>query len=158
MPILYIMCGVPGVGKSTYVKNHCSDDFEKWVSRDAIRFSLVKETEPYFSKETLVYNIFIQEIIKGLEDDCNVYADATHLTKASRSKLLRRIPKGLYDEVHLIWLKADISVCLYQNELRKGTRAYVDPKAIKRMHYGIEEPSLDEGIDEIEIIKVVPAR
>ena len=50
---LFVMVGVPGSGKSTFLK----ENFEgkgnvKIVSRDAIRFSFVKPDEPYFSKES----------------------------------------------------------------------------------------------------------
>ena len=58
---LYVICGVPGTGKSTFCKNHLTmfGDNVKYVSRDDIRFSIVKENEEYFSHETEVFNKFI---------------------------------------------------------------------------------------------------
>lgn len=47
MATLYVICGIPGSGKSTWIKNHTSSEI--LVSRDAIRFDMVKEDEPYFS-------------------------------------------------------------------------------------------------------------
>ena len=40
--ILYISCGAPGAGKTTYLKSHIGTN-EQLVSRDDIRFSLLQE-------------------------------------------------------------------------------------------------------------------
>ena len=50
---LYVICGVPGTGKSTFCKNHLTmfGDDVKYVSRDDIRFSIVKEDEEYFEEQ-----------------------------------------------------------------------------------------------------------
>lgn len=153
MSKLYLMCGIPGSGKSTFIMNHIEEDSQVWISRDAIRYELVKPDEPYFSKETLVFNTFVDMICKALDDDYEVFADATHLNPASRRKLLNRIPKHLYDELAIIWVKVDPSVAVAQNEKRKGTRAYVPPKEIKKMHYSFSVPTFDEGFDEIIIVE-----
>lgn len=52
MSTLYILCGPSGCGKSTW-RNEFIKDYNNrihYVSRDEIRFSLVKEGEDYFSK------------------------------------------------------------------------------------------------------------
>ena len=46
---LIMMMGCPGVGKSTFVKEHCPEHIDTYVSRDDIRFSIVREDEEYFS-------------------------------------------------------------------------------------------------------------
>lgn len=38
---LYIMCGCPGSGKTTYAKKYLINDNTVYVSRDDIRFSLL---------------------------------------------------------------------------------------------------------------------
>ena len=48
MAILYLTCGCPGSGKSTWVQKHMNPETDKWVSRDAIRFSLLGEKDDYF--------------------------------------------------------------------------------------------------------------
>ena len=50
MSTLYVMCGVPGCGKSTWCKNNVPED-AVYVSRDEVRFSMLKPTDAYFSKE-----------------------------------------------------------------------------------------------------------
>ena len=91
---LWLMCGAPGSGKSYFAKNILAND-EHWfyISRDEIRFQILKNDEEYFSHETDVYDCFvkrIQSIICTIEQG-NIIADATHLNKASRMKLLNRL-------------------------------------------------------------------
>ena len=71
MKCLYVMCGVPGSGKSTFIKNHLfdfveSEDYVVVVSRDDIRFSLLNTDEAisedkYFSKEDEVWEKYIKD-------------------------------------------------------------------------------------------------
>ena len=73
MSKLYVACGIPGSGKSTYLANYVKSHYTnklsnmyKIVSRDAIRFSLLKEGDDYFSCEREVFNTFIKEIFNTL--------------------------------------------------------------------------------------------
>ena len=84
---LYIVMGTPGSGKSTWIQNHL-DEHSVWVSRDDVRFSMVAEDEEYFSKEKQVFKEYTRRINNALENGYDVFADATHLNKASRNKLL----------------------------------------------------------------------
>ena len=148
---LYLTMGQPGAGKSTYIKNHIKDN-EVYISRDTIRFSMVKENEPYFSKEKEVFNEFIRQINEALNKGYTVFADATHLNKSSRTKVLREIT-AKRSETNVIWIQTDLETSLQQNEYRKGTRAYVPEENIKRMYYSIEEPVAEEGINKVYCIK-----
>ena len=49
MKRIYILMGTPAAGKSTFLKKIKNGLI---VSRDAIRFSLLKEGEDYFAHET----------------------------------------------------------------------------------------------------------
>ena len=66
---LYLMVGAPGSGKSTYANNFINTYGKpiKVVSRDAIRFSLLNDGAPYFSKEKDVFSKFTKEINEGVE-------------------------------------------------------------------------------------------
>lgn len=148
---LIILVGIAGSGKSTWIKNHFTSfpGYTKVVSRDEIRFSLVKDDEEYFSHETEVYNKFIEEIKDGLKHCDTTIADATHINEASRAKLLRALGNSLKDvKVIAVVLKPSLQVALAQNAQREG-RKLVPRGQVRRMWYQFTKPTLEEGFDEI---------
>jgi predicted kinase len=148
---LYVLVGVPGSGKSTWIANHQAAFKHpyKVVSRDKIRFSLLKENEDYFSKEKETYNQYIKEIKENLNDGYDVFADATHLNRGSRTKLLRALRESLKDiTVEAIVINVSLKTALKQNNLRTG-RELVPEDAIRRMYNQFSIPSFDEGFDKI---------
>jgi len=144
--ILYLSCGVPGSGKSTFLKEMKSED-EIIVSRDEIRFSLLKPGEDYFSHEHEVYARFLRNITNNIRLGHNVYADATHLTEKSRYTLL----KHLYNrgcnpsEIDAIYFNVPLETCLERNEARLGTAAYVPPHQVRQMYSSFSPPMYYEG-------------
>lgn len=148
---LIIMCGAPGSGKSTWVERNFMSfsGYTKVVSRDQIRFSILKDDEDYFAHENEVYNKFIEEIKDGLENCNTTIADATHINVYSRTKLLRSLGKSLKGiKVKAIAMKPSLNICLDRNEKREG-RSRVPRSQLRRMYYSFDMPSLDEGFDEI---------
>ena len=150
---LYLMMGCAGAGKSTYLKTRFVER-PTIISRDEIRFSLVKEDEEYFSKEKEVYREFISQIKNGLIFSNEVFADATHLNEMSRAKTLRALGEALKNvEVNIIWVRVPLKVALEQNEKRKGTRAYVPQSVIRRMYSQITPPTKEEGFNHIYVFE-----
>lgn len=154
MKKLFLMCGLPGAGKSTWLKNHIDtiEGVNVVVSRDAIRFVFVNPDEEYFSKEKEVFARFVEDGKNALSYADNVFMDATHISTYSRSKILRALGKSLKDvEINIIVIKSSMEECLEQNELREGTRSYVPRAAIRRMGGQFELPELSEGFNKIYI-------
>ena len=150
------MCGVPGSGKSTFAKNELLKYGTVYVSRDEIRFELVKPNEEYFSKENLVFNTFVRKIIEGLQSGQDVIADATHLNSKSRSKLLFRLFSYLEDtEIVAVVMRTSLDTCLNQNELRRGTRAYVPRSQVRRMYSQFSEPDFKECNGLFDLIYII---
>ncbi len=152
MSDLYIMMGQPGSGKSTFLKQAHFGCTYKIISRDAIRFSIVKENEPYFKKEKQVFKEFITQINQAAEEVDIVVADATHLNRASRKKLTNSINKELFNSINVIWIKTSLEESLARNAKRAGTRACVPEDVIRNMYNNIESPTKEEGFDFIFII------
>lgn len=146
---LFLMCGCPGSRKSSFLSMFCKlnkINYEKHVvSRDLIRFSIVSEDEEYFSKEKEVFKLFVNEIKYQINFNNYCFADATHLNKSSRMKLINFIGKSFLKDVNVIPLFVSVSeeVALYGNNLRKGTRAYVPEEAIIRMKHSFSDPAHD---------------
>ena len=152
---LWILVGMPGSGKSYWVANH-KDYFPGScvsVSRDTIRFILVKEDEPYFSKEKKVFEKFVENIKVGLCYYDNTIADATHINPSSRGKLLRALGDSLKDvEINAIVIDTCLAKCLEQNAMREG-RKLVPETAIRNMFSNFSMPTLEEGFDNIYIYR-----
>lgn len=142
-PILYISCGVPGSGKTTFLNEHYAPN-EVVISRDEIRFSILKPDQDYFQMEDKVFDLFVDKIIYNLMQGKNVYADATHLNRSSRNKLIWTIDcrkPNLLTHIEAIYFDIPIDVCLERNEKRKDTKAYTPRGIIRRMYSQLEKPN-----------------
>lgn len=145
---LYIMVGLSGAGKSEFVKQHLLKGQEWWyVSRDEIRFSLLKEEDNYFAKEDEVYQKFIKDIIKGIKnrDIYYIIADATHISWGARNKLLTNLKNNVdIDKLDIIpiMMNTDVAECLRRNAQREG-RACVPDKVIRTMAKALTDPVTD---------------
>lgn len=145
MSKLLLLCGVPASGKSTWAKNFIAKNNAVLVSRDAIRFSLLKEGEDYFSHEKEVtetfYKMIYNFLLEGQFD--YVLADATHNNSRSRVSALTNIGAHLIEDVEIIpvYFDVPIEVCKKRNANRKGLER-VPEEVIDRMGRQRTCPSL----------------
>lgn len=144
---LWLMCGAPGSGKSWFAKNKLMKGYGwDYISRDEVRFSMVKDNEDYFSHETAVFNEFVEKIAIALDwGHDNVIADATHLNWGSRRKLLKALSKNcVLEDVDIIpvVIEAKLEDIFEHNKLRDG-RARVPEETIRRMYRNISDPAKD---------------
>ena len=160
---LYILCGIPGCGKTSWTRNkmkeNTSSTDQKWVcvSRDEVRFSIIKEEDDYFSKEKQVFQEFVNRICGNLSDAwiTNVIADATHLNEISRDKLInaiRRKRPNLPLHITMVYFDIPLEVCKFRNAKREG-RARVPDNVMDKMYQQLEFPKLREGLERIEIVR-----
>lgn len=118
----------------------------EYISRDEIRFSIVKNEEEYFSHEKEVFHKFAERIASALIwDTDDVVADATHLNWGSRRKFLEALKKYVpLEEVDVIPVVIDAKLkdILERNALRDG-RARVPEETIRRMRASMSDPEKD---------------
>ena len=147
---LYILSGVPGCGKSTWARKMVENDNSiEIVSRDKIRFSMVKEENGYFSQEDKVFNRYVEDIILSLLNLMNTatIADATQVNAISRAKLVMAIQKRWPDfenevDIIIVYFHVPFETCVARNNTRTG-REYVPMDAMKRMNRQHELPAIE---------------
>ena len=142
---LWLLVGIPGSGKSTWVREQLDSECKHWISRDAIRFEVVQEGEEYFSKEKKVFGLFASAVQADIDSDfiTDIYVDATHLNEASREKLLGRLKNLDKVNINAVVFDIPLEVCLERNAQRTG-RAYVPETAIHNMYKNLTDPAYDK--------------
>ena len=152
---LWLTVGVPGSGKSTYIKTKIKNSDSVWCSRDNIRFSLLGPKDDYFAKEKLVWRTWISAIQDCIDDPNSaedIYVDATHLTQKARTKVLNELDVKNVN-INCIYFNVPLNVCIERNAHRSG-RAKVPESVIENMYKSLEKPSFYEEYEYNEIITI----
>ena len=143
---IFLMCGIPGSGKSTWAEGQAEILGEEAcvISRDKIRFSLIKDGEDYFKREGIVFAQFVKEINDCISNGVPyIFIDATHISIASRAKILNRLRVPSWVALSIQVFNTSLETCLKRNACRTG-RALVPADSIKNMARSFTEPTLEE--------------
>ena len=147
---LWLTSGVPASGKTTWVKKNFPNT--PYVSRDEVRFSILKEDEDYFAHEDEVFEVFVRKIQNSLDSFNECIADATHLSEKSRNKLLNKL--SLEDtDIIILNFEVPIETLIERNEQRSG-RSYVPKSVIRRMFYQFQPATQNEKYKYKDIITI----
>ena len=152
---LFLLCGCPGCGKSTWARQRVGKYGGYHISRDEIRFALLDERGgDYFDYENEVVRTFINKINELLDNDeqcIDIYVDATHLTRSSRNQIMRQL--HLNDACKIaVWFDIPLEVCQYRNKQRTG-RARVPTETVESMYNRTSRPS-KRDFDEVWTINM----
>lgn len=150
MKKLYILIGIPGSGKSTWLKH------QPWL-KDAIIISSDNHIDQYAESIGKTYNTVYKEYIKTAEklvkhdiniamtSDSDVVFDQTNLTSKGRIKKLNMF-KNHY-KIAVVFKKLDDEELF--NRLKSRPNKHISKHTIEKMKTMYEIPSMDEGFDEI---------
>ena len=144
-PILILLCGIPGSGKTTYAEK-IKNSYTYHLSSDAIRKELYGD-ENIQGNPSDVFALMQDRAIMLLNNGFDVIYDATNITRKDRANIIAKCPKVAQIECHIVW--APIEICIERDASRKRT---VGKEVIDRMLKRFQAPYYDEGIDEIEVI------
>ena len=148
-PILWVMVGLSGSGKSTIAKKIADDNPNTAiVSSDNIREELTGDYEDQKHNEE-VFTVFYDRTRKNLENKQNIIADATNLTIKSRRAILSKV-NGLDIEKICVIIPKTFEKC--KDNLHREHPVPVDvlDKQIRRFQI----PFMEEGWDEICIYDI----
>ena len=145
-PVLVLLVGIPGSGKTTYAEKYIKKHTNAvHLSSDLIRNELWGD-EATQGDNNEVFSLMHSRAIEALNNGQSVVYDATNVTRKDRSYIIAICPKFVKIEVHIVW--APIEICIERDAARERTvgKAVID-KMLKRF----QAPYYDEGIDEIII-------
>ena len=144
IPILYIMVGLPGSGKSHIAEELAKENNAVIYSMDDIRGKLCGDVEDQ-SRNDEVFGIWVKKIRTALKHGQNVIADATNITKSGRRSFLAMFDRIPHQTIAHVAYK-EIDDCLIDNLDKPHP---VPPDVIYRMASKFSYPTKAEGFDEI---------
>jgi predicted kinase len=157
-PVLYMLVGLPGSGKSTYSEKNLGPALQ--LARDFFYYStdyhidrIAKDHgltyddvfEDNIKDATAVMNLFLAEAIKSKRD---VIWDQTNLTVNSRRKKLARFPPE-YRKVAIVF---EVPEDVLNERLAGRPGKTIPPHIISSMRNTYVAPTFDEGFNYIVII------
>ena len=163
-PILYLMIGLPGAGKSTYTKRRTdamiasADEVRReWFGDAGLQYTTEflnahgidpeRMTEPERNKAA---NIIIwDEVFRRTEDwlseGKNVVIDGINVLRSVRTNMIRQFCESAF--IIGVWVTTDLETCLRRDGSRSRT---VGEENLRRIAAQFRKPKLEEGFDILE--------
>lgn len=147
-PRFYMLVGVPGSGKSTFIKKFMSTDFVILSTDDFIEQKAAQEKKTY----SQVFQRYIkaatqnlnQSLLKAIQEKKSIIWDQTNLTVANRKKKLDQIP-DFYEKI-AVYFKIPHDL---KERLASRPGKNIPDDVMKNMINTIEKPSKNEGFSQI---------
>lgn len=145
---MYMLIGVPGAGKSTWLKNN---------AKEGVILSTDNYIETVALSENSTYDAVFQRTIKeatadlnkklkeAVEAEVDIYWDQTNLTEKSRANKLRQIPNG-YRRVAVFFKTPESEE--WKKRLNRPGKT-IPQYILKNMADTLVEPTLIEGFDAV---------
>lgn len=137
MGVVYMMCGLPGSGKSTFAKNLVNSG--TYISSDDIREELFGDASVQKNGK-LVFDVFYFRAKNCLKNGEDVILDATFIDKKSRKQMFEKLGN---DHKYIAYvIDCGVDYAKHNNSLRDRV---VPDEVIEKMNKRFVHPSIDEG-------------
>ena len=154
-PVLYMLVGVPGSGKSTWV-NRQIEQMDKYYIASTDRLleiyaSMRGATYDDVFKENIGYaeKAMLTHVKDAIMYNYDIIWDQTNISRKSRAKKLAMIP-NTYDKIAVFFPTPETGELDRRLASRKGKT--IPPYVLDGMVEMLEEPRMDEGFDTIKYI------
>jgi predicted kinase len=157
MPVVYLMVGIPGSGKSTWIQEKIKE------TNNAVIVSTDGHIEKHAKSQNKAYNeVFhgyiktatnkmVQDLNDALYKEKNIFYDQTNLGAKTRRWKLSQIPSS-YKKIAVVFKVSD-EILNETNEKRKEFGRALPDGAFAHMKDSFEDVSQDEGFDEIIVVE-----
>lgn len=152
IPLMIMMCGLPGSGKSTFADGiTIQSDKQEYKpiihSSDSLRKELYGDESTQGDNNKLFTELH-RRIKADLSNGKDVIYDATSLKKKNRIQFLQEL-KNIPCTPICILMATEYEACLCNNEHRERK---VPIEVIKRMQMNFEPPAMNEGFSNIAYV------
>lgn len=153
-PVAYILVGLPGSGKSTWMRS---------LMRDGGDYTIVSsddEIEAYAKSKGLTYSDVFNDYVKtatsimnskfkeAVANSANIIWDQTNMSAKKRKTILQQLPKR-YKKIAVVFRvdRAELQARLDKRAQEEGK--FIPQHIIDSMERSFEMPTKAEGFDEI---------
>ena len=152
MPKCYQLIGIPGSGKSTWIKNQTWALGLTVVSTDAFVEDYAREQGKTYSEVFKDYmptavNLMAEQVVRARELGHTVIWDQTSTTIASRARKFRMLPN--YEHIAVVFKTPEHTELMRRLMNRPGKE--IPDHVIASMIASWEDPTEEEGFKEIWI-------
>jgi predicted kinase len=156
MPKAYILVGIPGSGKSTWIENQSFDKTQTAIVSTDIHVeryaSELGKTYSEVFKDFMptAVNLMVDDVLDAVENNLDIVWDQTSTTVLTRAKKFRMLPKH-YEMIAVVFPTPDDLELSRRLNNRPGK--IIPQEVIDSMKSQFEEPSEQEGFDKIIFVK-----
>lgn len=147
MATLYMLVGVPGSGKSTWIKNNehnavvlSTDNYiERAAEKHGKTYSEVFQDTIDFATKQME-----KDLLQAVRDDRDIIWDQTNLTAKARKSKLSRIPKSYKKVAVFFSVPSDL-----RDRLASRPGKSIPEPIVLSMINQLQPPMKEEGFDEV---------
>lgn len=149
---VYIMVGVAGAGKDTYIREHLKDT--EVISSDDIRMEYYGEYRQDRNEE--VFAVAHKRLLNALKGTKDITFNATNLNRKRRSHLYNNIKEyakqnNISVEVEILMLLRSLKTLKEHNDKREEAKR-VGEEVIERMYINLQPPRAGVDCDTFKIV------